>query len=225
MCGRRHKQTTTRERTSKHITPYTYTLCNHIYIYSLVRRVWGMCCREYMSEYMWKPPTTYTYTPCKPLTTYTPCNTCPHSWKKKIRVPKPLKIQLYKYTNNTDIFISLKHRHTKYTNNTRTQIYTINTDTCISFTHRYTRTLASLHSFPLYLALFLICNTVQHTATHCITLQHNAIYCNILQQTALYLNKHGIGSNSRIGVEAGRELEGCALTYIYIHKYVIYIHI
>jgi len=32
------------------------------------------------------------------------------------------------------------------------------------------------------------CNTLQHTATHCISLQHTATHCNALQHTATHCN-------------------------------------
>jgi len=34
----------------------------------------------------------------------------------------------------------------------------------------------------------IMCNTLQHTATHCSTLQHTAIQCNTLQHTAIHCN-------------------------------------
>jgi len=34
----------------------------------------------------------------------------------------------------------------------------------------------------------LLCQTLQHTATHCNTLQHTATYCNTLQHTAIHCN-------------------------------------
>ena len=33
-----------------------------------------------------------------------------------------------------------------------------------------------------------MCNTLQHTATHCIILQHTATHCNTLQHTATHCN-------------------------------------
>jgi len=52
---------------------------------------------------------------------------------------------------------------------------------CCSVLHTHTHTNTSS-------LIKLVCNTLQHTATHCNTLQHTATHCNTLQHTATHCN-------------------------------------